>query len=641
MSSFRESKILYRRLLGFVRPYWRIFALSIVCMVASAATEPAFPELLARLLSGFSQPTTTTYFIPLIIIGLFLLRGILSFVQDYAFSWVSNKVVTDVRQRMYDKVLQLPMQYLVNTNTGVVISRVCFEVAGVAAAATSVLTTLVSDSVRVLALTGYLLYLNWQLTVITLITIPLTALIVKQFSKRLRQASRGSQVAAQGLTQVLNETLDNFRIIKVFGGQARESQRFFGFNDKLRRMNMKQAAAAAASGPIVHVIAAFGITLVIYFALFQGKQGGLTAEQFVAFMTAMMALIAPLKRLADINAPLQRGLAAAEAVFAVLDEAEEENRGAYRFANPQQSLLTGPAQATTEQVQLVPALPKVRGEIALSAVSYQYPGANRLALDQVSLTIQPGETVALVGPSGGGKTTLINLIPRFFNVQEGVILIDGIDVREIELNSLRQQIAIVSQDVTLFNDSVAGNIAYTVTADHPDAAAQLRERVIAAAKAANAHAFIMALPDGYETLIGENGVKLSGGQRQRLAIARAVFKQAPILILDEATSALDSESERVVQEALDGLLHQQTTLVIAHRLSTIEQADRIAVLEGGKLVELGNHASLLAQEGVYAHLYHIQYNRSAPSSTTSAASVPVPDDGAIAVAPTTSTREDV
>lgn len=586
MTSFQESKTLYKRLLQFVRPHWKVFALAIVCMVLVAATEPLFPELLARLQSGFNNPDRTMYWIPVLIVLVFLLRGILSFVQDYSFSWVSNRVVTDVRQKMYDKVVMLPLQYLVNTNSGIVISRVCFEVSGVASAATSVLTTLVSDSVRVIALTGYLLYLNWKLTIITLITIPLTGFIVKQFSKRLRQAARGSQAASQGLTQVLNETLDNFRIIKVFGGQARESLRFLGFNEKLRRMNLKQAAAAASTGPVVHVIAALGFGLVIYFALYEAQRGGLKAEQFIAFMTAMLLLIAPLKRLADLNAPLQRGLAAAEAVFAVLDEEIEANHG------------------TT-------IINKAQGHLRFEGVHYQYPSANRPALQDLHLEIRPGETVALVGPSGGGKTTLVNLIPRFFNVDSGQILLDGVPLPEIELHSLRQQIAIVSQDVTLFNDSVAGNIAYCLPSGSPSEGDldpnAIRAKVIAAAQAANAHDFISALPEGYDTAIGENGVKLSGGQRQRLAIARAIYKHAPILILDEATSALDSESERLVQQALDGLLHQQTTLVIAHRLSTIENADRIAVMQEGRLVELGTHSELLSKNGVYANLYRIQY----------------------------------
>ena len=382
------------------------------------------------------------------------------------------------------------------------------------------------------------------------------------------------------MVQVLQETAHCNRVVKVFGGEAQETARFLKTNNEVRAQNMRQAVAAAATSPIVHLLASVAVAVVVYVAVIQSSEGQTTVGSFVSFITALLMLLSPLRHLADVNAPLQRGLAAAESVFQLLDEPDEQDTG-----------------KTT--------LTHVQGELRFESVSFRYPGAERAALDDLNLVLPAGQTLALVGQSGGGKSTLAALVPRFYNPVGGRILIDGHDLQDLTLDSLRSHIAYVSQDVLLFNDTVAANIAYG------DARERSMEEIEAAAKAANALEFIRALPEGFDTVIGENGNRLSGGQRQRLAIARAILKNAPILILDEATSALDNESERLVQEALERLMQGRTTLVIAHRLSTIEGADCIAVLAGGRLVESGRHADLLAKNGTYAQLYRLQFAETA------------------------------
>jgi len=581
-SSQHGSIQMYARLLSFVRPYWKPFALAIFAMALLAATEPLFPALMKPLLDkGFSgQPRDDLWLAPLAIVGIFVLRGILSFTGGYLMAWVANRLVMDLRVAMFERALALPTRYYDNQSTGVLLSRITNDVANVTGAATSALTVLVRDSLAIVGLLAWLLYLNWQLTLVALAVGPLIAVVVRAFSGRLRRASRRSQQAMGDIARILEEAFGGQKIVRIFGGQAYEAKRFLQANQDLRGQSMRQAVAAAATVPFVQFFTAIALAIVIYVALLQSAEAQTTVGGFVSFITAMLMLLAPIKHLADVNAPLQRGLAAAESVFALLDEAAEEDNG----------------QTT---------LPRAAGAIHFDHVVFRYPGAERAALDGIDLAIRPGETIALVGASGSGKTTLANLLPRFYPLDGGRVLIDGQPAESLTLASLRANIALVSQEVVLFNDTVAANIAYGALAATPPTAIE------AAARAAHAHDFIMTMPQGYATPVGEKGVKLSGGQRQRLAIARALLKDAPILILDEATSALDNESERQVQAALEALMKHRTTLVVAHRLSTIEHADRIVVLERGRIVESGRHAELLAAGGAYARLHALQFREEA------------------------------
>jgi len=577
-STLQTSAQLYRRLLGYVAPYRAVFALGLLGMALAALTEPLFPALMKPMLNdGFGgRDRASMTWIPLALVGIFLLRGIITFTTSYILAWVSNRILMDMRDAMFARMIRLPTAFYNNQSSGTLISRIAFDVNNVTSAATTVLTVLVRDSLTVVALFAWLLYENWRLTLVALAIIPLSALVIRLFSKRLRSMSRGAQRAMGDITHVLGESIDAHKVVKVYGGEQYESARFHQANAALRGYNMRQTIAAAASVPITQLFAAIALAVVVAIALLQSSNDQTTVGGFVSFITAMLMLLAPLKHLADVNAPLQRGLAAAESVFTLLDEQEEDDRGSRVLA-------------------------RARGALSFRDVSFTYPNAERPALSRVTLDIAPGETVALVGSSGGGKTTLANLIPRFYHPQSGNILLDGIDLADLTLASLRENLALVSQDVVLFNDTVAANIAYG-SRQHAT-----REDIVGAAVAAHAMGFIQQMPQGLDTLIGENGVRLSGGQRQRLAIARALLKNAPVLILDEATSALDSESERAVQAALDVLMQDRTTLVIAHRLSTIENAQRIVVLDQGHVMETGTHAELLARDGIYANLYRIQY----------------------------------
>ncbi|MCF8175088.1 MAG: lipid A export permease/ATP-binding protein MsbA [Burkholderiaceae bacterium] len=574
----QDSRDLYLRLLGHVRPHWKGFAMTLAATVLAAATEPLFPALMKPLLdNGFGKGGNDWMaWLPLAIIGIFVLRGFAGFLAGYGMSWVSNRVITDLRQLMFERLMRLPTSYFDAHASSVPATRIAYDVNGVAAAATSTLTVLIRDSLSVVGLVGWLLYLNWKLTLISLAVIPLTALVVRAFSKRLRKLSLAAQEGMAQMNGVLHESVRGQKVVKVFGGEAQATSRFSKVNNALRGYGMRQAIAAAAVAPITQIFASVGLAIVVYVALQQSASNETTVGSFVSFITAMLLLLAPLKHLADINAPLQRGLAAAESVFRMLDETAEVDSGTV-------------------------ALGRARGEIEFAAVSLRYTGAERDALAAIDLQIRPGETVALVGPSGGGKSSLVNLVPRFYHASSGQIRIDGHDIESLTLASLRANIAHVGQDVFLFDDTVAANIAY---GEKRNAA---RGEIEAAARAAHALEFIEAMPQGFDTVIGENGARLSGGQRQRIAIARAILKDAPILILDEATSALDSESERAVQAALETLMQGRTTLVIAHRLSTVERADRIVVLAQGRIAEIGSHAELLARDGMYSNLYKLQF----------------------------------
>lgn len=585
MSAQLTSRQLYFRLLKYVAPYWRVFVIAIIAMVVSAGAEAGFPALLKPLLDGsfVEKDPFTMQIMPFVLVGAMLLRGIASFISSYAMSWVANKMVMDLRDAMFRHLVTLPTRFYDERSSGNLIAGVAFNVSAVTEAGTSVITVLVKDTVTLLGLLGWMFYLNWKLTLIALTVTPLVALIVRAVSRRIRSVSRESQSALGHITHVLEESIQGHRVVKIFGGQPYEIGRFGDAINRARLLNMKQVIASVSSVQVIQLLAAISLAIILFIATRQTASNELTVGGFVSFLTAMLMLLSPLKRLTNINEALQKGLAAAEMIFGLLDAAAERDAGTVK-------------------------LERARGEIAFERVGLSYGHGSRPALENVDLAIHAGETVALVGPSGGGKTSLVNLIPRFYHPSQGRILIDGHDIESLTLDSLRANIALVSQDVVLFNDSIAANIAYG------QQRAISEQEIIAAAEAAHAVEFIQHMPSGLQTEIGERGVRLSGGQRQRIAIARAILKNAPILILDEATSALDSASEQHVQAALETLMQNRTTIVIAHRLSTIENADRIVVMQEGRIAEIGTHAELLAKNGVYANLHRIQFAATAHPS---------------------------
>nr|WP_229223748.1 lipid A export permease/ATP-binding protein MsbA [Duganella sp. sic0402] len=527
--------------------------------------------------------------IPAVIFGLALMRMVSSFAGEYGAAWLSSRVQANLREVMFARIMRLPNGYFDQSSTGTTLSRVAFDAAQVAQAVLNVITVAVRDSVAAIGYLATLFLIDWQLAVFCLGLLPLVAAIVTFAGRRMRKLSKSAQAAMGDLSNVLDESISGQRVVKIFGGQKYEQTRFDQVVKLNRQLAVKHAATSALNSGIIMLLIGITLSSVIYFALLRAQAGALSPGAFVAFMSSLMAMQSPIKNLTKINEPMQRGLAAAESVFGLIDMESEADRGTKTIA-------------------------RAEGRLSVQDVSFHYRGAGgapldpdaRPALDHVSLDIAAGETVALVGSSGSGKTTLAGLLPRFYDVSGGSIQLDGIDLRDYTMASLRQQIALVSQDVVLFNDTLAANIAYG------DPAPSM-ERIEAAARAAHAHEFIVRQPEGYHSPVGENGLRLSGGQRQRLAIARALYKNAPILILDEATSALDTESERLVQQALEVLMKGRTTVVIAHRLSTIENADRIVVLDRGRIAEAGSHAALLAQNGIYARLYQTQKSVQAAS----------------------------
>nr|WP_123402249.1 lipid A export permease/ATP-binding protein MsbA [Inmirania thermothiophila] len=566
---------LYLRLLRYVRPYWRVFAVAVLGMVGFAATEPALSALLKPMLDGsfIARDARMTTLVPLALIAVFLVRGISSYAATVGMAWVANHVVMDLRRDLFQQLLVLPARFYAGHATGRLVSKVTYDVAQVAQASTQALVVLVQDGLAVVGLIGWMLWLNWRLTLIAFVVLPVLAVTVRLASRRLRSLSGRLQRAMGDMTHVLEEAVGGYRIVRIFGGEDYERGRFAAVNDAVRRLNTRVTATSSAFVSVVQVAAVAALALIVYVAARQAASDQFTVGGFVSFFAAIGLLFRPLKRLTQINEQLQKGIAAAESAFALLDEPAEPARGRLR---PE----------------------RVRAALAFEGVGFAYD--REPVLHDVDLQVAPGETVALVGPSGSGKTTLAMLLPRFYDPTAGRILLDGVDLRELDLAWLRAQIAYVSQEIVLFNDTVRANIAYGALAGADD------EAVRRAAEAADALEFIERLPEGFDTVIGERGVRLSGGQRQRLAIARAILKDAPILILDEATSALDSAAERRVQAAVDRLRTGRTSIVIAHRLSTIERADRIVVLDRGRIVETGTHADLLAAGGLYAELQRLQ-----------------------------------
>jgi subfamily B ATP-binding cassette protein MsbA len=573
------SLIQYKRLLQYVRPHWRVFLVSILGTIVLAATQPAMPYLMKPLLDGsfVEKDPQMILLVPILLIGLALIQGLATLVSSLAMESVATQVVFNLRELMLQKLLVLPTRFYDNNSAGIVLSKVTYNVEQLTSSASNVIVTLVRDSLSIIGLLGLMLYLNWQLTLIAFALIPAVAFFVRIVSKRLRMINRALQNRMGEMTHVLEEVITGSKVIKLFGGQTHEAHRFFDAANKVRQFKMKAALAHNSSVQINHLVAVCGLALMAYLSAQQSAAGGFTVGEFVAFFGAMAMILSPLKKLTSINNELQRGLAAAESVFELLDQQPEIDTGTQ-------------------------SLPAVTGALEWRNLDFDYGSDTQSALSGIELQVAPGENIALVGPSGSGKTTMANLIPLFYRPSQGQILIDHIDICDIPLSTLRANVSLVSQDVFLFNDSIKANIAYGINQDATD------EQIIEAAKAANILEFINQMPDGMETTIGDNGVRLSGGQRQRLAIARALLKDAPILILDEATSALDTESEQLIQDAMDRLRSGRTTLTIAHRLSTIENADRIAVLKEGRIVELGSHSELLAQGGLYSKLHKIQFS---------------------------------
>ncbi|HSC65220.1 MAG TPA: lipid A export permease/ATP-binding protein MsbA [Caldimonas sp.] len=567
-----------RRIAPFFAGTQRGFVLAFVGAIVAAATEPAIPALLKVLLDdGMKQSAIPLWAVPIAVVGLTLIRGAAGFISQYGLAWAANRGTQTMRRAMFQRVLDAePLLFTRNTASNLV-NTLTFEVQGGANQLVYSVQSLVGDSLRFLALLGYLVWLNWQLTVFVAVLLPAVAYVMRRFSRRLHRLTVEGQHSTDELAYVVEENVLAWRSVRLHAAQASQAARFENVSNKLRRLSMKSIVAASTMTPITQVLASCALAAVIVAALWQSAHGGSSVGSFVAFIVAMLQLVPPIKHLSELAGPITRGLAALDKGVGLIDGSRPEHGGSF---DPGRSA----------------------GHIALRGVTLRYRAAQAPALDRIDLELRAGETVALVGPSGAGKTTLVNLLPRFIEPTSGTLLLDGHALADWDVAALRRQFALVSQDVVLFNDTVAANVSLGGGGEGDD-----RKRIREALASANLLEFGESLPNGLDTVVGHNASEFSGGQRQRLAIARAIYKNAPILILDEATSALDSESERLVQQALDRLMKGRTSLVIAHRLSTIERADRIVVIDAGRVVESGSHAELLAAGGLYARLHSLQF----------------------------------
>ncbi len=578
---------IYFRLLSYVRPYVGLFAVSILGYVIFASSQPMLAGVLKYFVDGLTHPDAALvtgvplldgmelmHGVPLMIVLIAAWQGLGGYLGNYFLARVSLGLVQDLRQALFDSLLRLPNTYFDQHSSGHLISRITFNVTMVTGAATDAIKIVIREGLTVVFLFAYLLWMNWRLTLVMVAILPLISLMVRNASGKFRKQSRKIQVAMGDVTHVASETIHGYRVVRSFGGEHYERERFRAASEDNTRKQLKMVKTSAVYTPTLQLVTYSAMAVVLFLVL--RLRGDASVGDLVAYITAAGLLPKPIRQLSEVSSTIQRGVAGAESIFEQLDDKPEVDHGRIERE-------------------------RVSGRIEVRELSFRYPGSDREVLDSVSFTVEPGQMVALVGRSGSGKSTLANLIPRFYHHDRGQILIDGVDVEDYTLRNLRRHIALVTQQVTLFNDTVANNIAYGDLAGLPRAAVE------AAAEAGYAKEFIDRLPQGFDTLIGENGVTLSGGQRQRLAIARALLKDAPILILDEATSALDTESERHIQAALDRVMQARTTLVIAHRLSTIEQADVIMVMDHGRIVERGSHAELLAAGGHYARLHALQF----------------------------------
>lgn len=572
----------YPRLGRLCVPYWRLFVLSAIAMAVYAATDTGFAWLINRLIEttvpGELSPRKQWIrsWLPVAILLLFVIRGVAEFSSTYSLGWIGRQVIKQLRQQMFDKFLRLPARYFDQASAGELLSRLTFNIEQIAESTSSLVTVLIREVLTVVGLVGYMIYLSPPLTGFVFVTVPVIAWLTRMLSRLFRRYSLRIQQSMGDVTRVAQEALQSQRIIKIFNGQDYENRRFEIANESNRRTNMRLVATKAAGDAATAFLAAVGLAGVAMFATSDSIRQSMDLGDFGGFVTALVLLMRPLRQLTGINVVLQRGAAAGETIFRLLDEPEETDRG-------------------------VESPGRVRGKVEFRDVSFTYVAEKGVVLRNISFTVPPGQTLAIVGRSGSGKSTLVNLLPRFYEPDSGLILIDDRPITSYALGALRGQIALVSQDVVLFNDTIGNNIAYGALAAAP------REAIERAVHAAHLDELIAQLPKGLDTLVGDRGVLLSGGQRQRIAIARALLKDAPILILDEATSALDTESERNIQQALDKLMSNRTTFVIAHRLSTVENADRIIVMSEGRIVESGTHRELLALDARYAALYRMQF----------------------------------